>query len=362
MSHFSGSYPVNDVVFLLKPMRIQNTPVQLKEKLIQSGQKHYSELLTQESLPADTYVQMFHEAMALNERRLAQDLWRLAEGIVATRPQGIALVSLLRAGTPIGVLLKHILKRYFNIEAAHYSISILRDIGLDESALRHILQRHSHESLVFVDGWTGKGVIAGQLQTSLRDFSTRFAIEIPAELYVVTDLSGNAAFSATTEDYLIPSCLLNATVSGLVSRSIYTAKGADSDDFHGCVYYEHFREHDLSLYFINRMLQQIETLWQQQQLSQNTNIFQPEHQATKQQFLHAMIAKYDVKHTNYIKPGIGEATRVLLRRQPRLLILQSAQAAATQHLRWLAVSQGIPVKIMPQSPYQAVALINEVNL
>ncbi len=361
-SPFSGSYSIDDVQFLLKPMALQDTPVHVKETLIQSGQKHYSELLSHEALPTDAYLQLFYQAMAANKQRLAEHLWLLAKRIISTRPHGITLVSLARAGTPIGVLLKHILKRYFAIEVKHYSISILRDVGLDNNALRYILQRHLPESLVFVDGWTGKGVIAKQLADSLQAFAMTDGVTIPAELYVLTDLSGSAAFSASTEDYLIPSCILNATVSGLVSRSIYDKQHAGGLDFHGCVFYEQFAKHDLSNYFINIVLGTLES--NSLNLDNITpSACEPDQQQRQTQslaFLKCLVNQYSVSQVNYIKPGIGEATRVLLRREAKLLLLQDQNAEETQHLRWLATSKSIPVEIITSLPYRAVALIKEI--
>jgi ribosomal protein L7Ae-like RNA K-turn-binding protein len=71
--------------------------------------------------------------------------------------------------------------------------------------------------------------------------------------------------------------------------------------------------------------------------------------------------RYEVRHLNYIKPGLGEATRVLLRREARLILLKDKDAEATQHLRWLAESKSIPVEIVSDLPYQAVAFIKEMN-
>ena len=51
MSHFapfSGSYKPDDVHFLLKPIVMEMTPVDLKEELIQSGKMHYSDMLRSE--------------------------------------------------------------------------------------------------------------------------------------------------------------------------------------------------------------------------------------------------------------------------------------------------------------------------
>jgi hypothetical protein len=48
----------------------------------------------------------------------------------------------------------------------------------------------------------------------------RYALHIDSGLYVLVDLAGVAAVAASAEDYLIPSSILNATLSGLISRSV----------------------------------------------------------------------------------------------------------------------------------------------
>jgi hypothetical protein len=360
MPPFTGSYTLDDVQFLLKPISVVDTPVHLKETLIQSGKKHYSEMLSHEALPSDDYLALFHEALALNQERMAQHLLILAQRIIDTRPNGITLVSLARAGTPVGVLLKQVLKQYFTLDVAHYSMSIIRDVGLDNNALRFILQQHAPESLVFVDGWTGKGVIARQLACSLAEFAASDGVEIPAELYVLTDLSGSATVAASCEDYLIPSSVLNSTVSGLVSRSVYEPHTAGADDFHGCVYYQHFAEHDLSGYFIEVMLDSVERVWRSGGF-ESPIINRQQLQAVSQTLLQSLAEQYGISHANYIKPGIGEATRVLLRREAQRLLLRDLNAEATRHLRWLAESKSIPITVCADLPYQAVALIKEIN-
>jgi hypothetical protein len=361
---FTGSYTPDDVQFLLKPVTLPDTPVHIKEALIQSGEKHYSQMLTHESLPPDDYLPLFYQAMALNQDRVAEHVLRLAQGILAKRPDGITLVSLARAGTPIGVLLKHVLKRHFNIQTQHYSISILRDIGIDRNALRFILQNHEPESLVFVDGWTAKGSIARQLATSLKAFERSDGIPIPAELFVLTDLSGCAAVAASSEDYLIPSSILNATVSGLVSRSVYDKDNTGPDDFHGCLYYGQFEQHDLSRYFINAILGRVDDLWQTlaPQHYNPVELNAEQLQKVSQEFLKSIAEYYGITHHNYIKPGIGETTRVLLRREAQLLLLQNPDSDATRHLRWLAESKSIPIAVFTDLPYCAAALIKEIKL
>lgn len=362
---FTGSYSLDDVEFLLKPIDIEDTPIHVKEALIQSGQKHYSQMLSHESLPSEDYLSLFYQAMRLNQSQLAQHALILAKRIVATRPHGITLVSLARAGTPVGVLLKQLLKRYHHLDTRHYSVSIIRDVGLDLNALRHILQQHGPETLVFIDGWTGKGVIARQLADSLAVFADSDDIVIPPELYVLTDLSGNAAVAASSDDYLIPSCILNATVSGLISRTVYNPAQAAAGDFHGCVFYRQFAEHDLSGYFINSILSAADELRRQGcdhnlDYSPHTQTAQ-QLQAQSQQFLQQLQQHYQVSQPNYIKPGIGEATRVLLRREARLLLLKDINSDTTRHLRWLAQSRQVPIAALADLPYQAAALIKEIQ-
>ena len=52
--NFSGSYAKDDVTLLLQNINIAPTPVAEKERLIQSGTLHYSEILAPEVAPTDT--------------------------------------------------------------------------------------------------------------------------------------------------------------------------------------------------------------------------------------------------------------------------------------------------------------------
>ena len=55
--HFSGSYRQEDVEFLLTPMALEPIlDLAEKERMIQSGQRHYSEMLSPESLPSPAYL------------------------------------------------------------------------------------------------------------------------------------------------------------------------------------------------------------------------------------------------------------------------------------------------------------------
>jgi len=359
--NFSGSYHGADVTFLLKPLPLADfvDDVAEKERLIQSGQRHYSEMLSPERPPSARYVAVFDEACRANGERMARDCLRLAQLVAQRRSGPVTVVSLARGGTPVGVLLKRLLERVHDRVATHYSVSIVRDRGIDANALRHILaQGHAPASIVFVDGWTGKGVIARELAASIERFNREHGTEIDSGLFVLSDLAGAAACAASCDDYLIPSSILNATVSGLVSRSVL-AKALGPRDFHGCVLYSDFAAHDRSRDFVDDLERRALALCGQTDEAQAVDARLAA--SRSQAYIAAAMARYGVNDVNLVKPGIGEATRVLLRRAPRLLVLRDAQAPAVAHLRLLAEEKQVPVEIDPALPYQAVSLIRSAS-
>ena len=378
--NFSGSYHGDDVRFLLKPLELASfVDVPDKERLIQSGQRHYSEMLSRESLPSPRYLDVFGQACAANLDRMARDCVTLA-GLIARRRAGpVTLVSLARAGTPVGVVLKRLLGSVFGREVAHYSLSIIRDRGIDQVALEYILaQGHAPESIVFIDGWTGKGVIAAELHASMAVFNARHGCAIDSGLHVLSDLAGVAARAAGHDDYLIPSSILNATVSGLVSRSILN-DAIGPDDFHGCVYYAEFEPQDQSRAFADSLVERAQQ-WAEgpaaidavigpasEPASATTALAEAATEAARataaqvsRDYMETAMRAHAIADRNLIKPGLGEATRVLLRRSPDRLIVRDAASADVAHLLVLAREKDVPVQLDPELPYQAVSIIRSI--
>ncbi|MCD2452870.1 cysteine protease StiP family protein [Methylicorpusculum oleiharenae] len=362
--YFSGSYRAGDVRFLLKPIQVDNTPVSIKETLIQSGQKHYSEMLTHEKLPTEEYLSLYKQALTDNQALMARHVIALAGKILATRPHSITLVSLARAGTPVGVLLKRVFEQQTGVDVEHYSISIIRDIGIDTNALLHILEQHDPESLVFVDGWTGKGVIAKQLEVSLAEFAEHHRIKIRPELYVLADLCGSAYISASWEDYLIPSSILNSTVSGLVSRSVIDKNQLSENDFHGCFYYKDYQDADLSSKFVDSIMIKVKDIMASEPLfiehsESDEALHKQKLRQTSNYYLAWIRECYNIVNPNLIKPGIGESTRVLLRREADILLIRERSDDAVRHLIYLAEHKKLEIHYYPNLPYRATALIKE---
>lgn len=351
----SGSYLPEDVHFLLQPVNIGLTDVLEKERLIQSKQKHYSEMISQEDAPSQTHMQLFERAMTQNGLRMAADVQSLALAL-EERYQGptIALVSFVRAGLPLGVLLRRALID-LGRDAHHYGISIVRDRGIDTVALESIIAAHGAENIVFVDGWTGKGAISGEIKRSLAGDS-RFP-EDP-RLVVLADPCGRAWLAASAEDWIIPSGILGATVSGLVSRSIWPSDGG----LHGCVVYDHLREHDVTRAFIDR----IEAARAAVEVSPALP-WTPDEAENLQIDALGVVSRlserFGVTNLNRIKPGIAEATRAVLRRVPDQVLVRDRNDADVQLLIHLTDRAGIQVQEAGEDlgPYRAVTIIREVS-
>jgi hypothetical protein len=359
-TEFHGSYLPEDVQFLLKQVALAPTDVETKERLIQSGRAHYSTMLSAEHPPEASYLELFHEALERNGDRFARDVAALARTLAAQAGGEIVLASLARAGTPVGVLLVRAL-RALGLKSTHYSLSIIRDRGIDTAALDHILARHNAADVVFLDGWTGKGSIARELEASIAEYNAARGTALAPRLAVVVDLAGVAEIAVTAEDYLIPSSILNAVVSGLVSRTLLNEELVLPGDFHACVYYAHLAPHDLSRHFVDVLSPKVAAhlaaagavAWSLEKRAELS--------ATSDAFIARVGEEFGVRDRHRIKPGIGESTRALLRRVPDCLLIADPAAQDLLHLGLLAKQKQVPIHHVPDLPYRATAIIREVR-
>ena len=369
-ANFSGSYLPAEVMLLLDIVSADSindiSPTQ-KEALIQSGQRHYSDMLTLEKPPSATHEALYNQALAAGKQRMANDVTSLAFILhqlfhaCVSASQPLILVSLVRAGLPIGVLLQKALSDAsvsYALASQHYGVSIIRDRGLDPVALQYILQQHPHSPIVFVDGWTGKGAIYGELQRSLAQITDK---QQQAQLFhqgdgviplvTLADPAGVAWLSASNDDWLMPASLLNSTVSGLISRTLYREP---SDGLHQAVYYDKLQPWDRSGEFI----QTIDALRQQTPLpTPLTGKLLPTF--ATQSVIDDLATRFAINNRNRIKPTIAEATRAILRRDPEcVLVNEMADGQDTALLRHLCEEKNIQlIEDTSIAPYQAVTII-----
>ncbi|ERL55829.1 cysteine protease StiP domain-containing protein [Psychrobacter aquaticus] len=371
----SGSYLASDVTVLLDIVEkdaVADVPVNQKEALIQSGQRHYSDMLTLEDAPSAMHEQLYTQALAQGAIRAAADIADLAytlHHVFQTNVNDehpLILVSLVRAGLPIGVLLQRALSdpnSGYTLPSVHYGISIIRDRGLDPLALQMLLEAYPNSPIVFVDGWTGKGAIYQELARSLeafsdpdhRNFANIFHQGTDAiPLLTLADPAGVAWLAASEEDWLIPSGLLNSTVSGLISRSLYTEP---QSGLHRSVFYDNLVEADHSLTFIDHIDATRRNLTKAPQCLPMFK--QPRYQTAD--LIDKLAAEYDITNRNRIKPTIAEATRAILRRDPERILLATANHPDTILLRHLCAQRSITISVLGDKilPYQAITLIKQ---
>lgn len=412
MNLVKSSYKKEDVTILLKDITgmVLPQPTQERERLIQSG-VHYCEMLPIEYKPSAKYMEAYQEALKHYAKPTAKAVAALAGKVAAKYGDKVVLVSLARAGIPIGILLKRFLQTAFHIQAPHYAISIIRGRGIDDNAMHYILERHCSEHLLFVDGWIGKGAILGELKKCLAAYKG-----VSPELAVAADPAYITELCGTHQDILIPSSCLNSTVSGLISRTFLRSDIIGTQDFHGAAYYGELADADLSYAFIHAIEAQFPTKEESNSKESNGNELNGKEsnrnepnskesngkesngkesngtepngkkrngnelngKESKSNKLNSdelnvsidkgidevrkIAAQFDIEDINFIKPGIGETTRVLLRRVPwKVLIQQESKSdEALNHIYRLAEEKGVPVAYYPLQHYKACGIIKKI--
>ncbi|CAM3545686.1 PELOTA RNA-binding domain-containing protein [Deinococcus saxicola] len=334
------TYDPADVTVHLRPASPRLVGVAEKEALLRQGVS-YGTLLTPETQPSSVQMAAYHAALTRNGPRVAELIASLTAHLLAHVPQPV-LVSLARAGTPVGAAMTRFARRR-RVSLPHHTLSIIRGSGIDQEALRRVQQAHPGATLVFVDGWTGKGSIRGTLVDSLPG-------GVSPLLAVLSDPAGVASFAATHGDLLLPHAALNATISGLLSRTFLDAE-ASGGGLHGVRTEEHLRADDVT----GEYLAALDVFDTGMDLPLNPG---PRPVRPYDAVLALAAGLGGVHDPHLVKPGVGEATRVFLRRQPAGLLLRDAGHPDTRHLNELARAAGIPVTIHAELPYLAAALIS----
>lgn len=326
---------------------VEPKPTEEREKLIQAG-RHYSEMLPIEYIPTEKYMEVYREALANYSKPVALAVGKLADKIIASKGKEIVLVSLARAGIPIGILVKRYIAKKYQINVPHFSISIIRGRGIDDNAMKYLLKKFRPNQLLFVDGWIGKGAIFNELKKDIGAYEG-----VSPDIAVISDPANITELCGTHEDILIPSSCLNSTVSGLVSRTFLRNDIIGENDFHGAVYYDNLKESDLSYEFIEAIEKEFEM---------NSKVEEAKVAGKGIDEVWKLAETFDVDDINLIKPGIGEATRVLLRRVPWKVLIDEKCKEDPQlgHLVRLADEKQVPVEYYPLTHYKCCGIIKKL--
>jgi Phosphoribosyl transferase (PRTase)/PELOTA RNA binding domain len=339
----SHSYLETDLKLHLDLGEVELVDILEKERRLKQGES-YGRLLTPETLPNAEQSHWFETLLEQYGPRIAAQVVSLGNQLWAAHGSHLTLVSLARAGIPVGVLLTRFLRTQ-GCDVSHHGISIIRGHGLDMVALEEIVHERGSNGIVFVDGWTGKGSIRNELNQSLIGQKS-VGQTVEPMLAVLCDPAGIADFQATFEDQILPHACLNATVGGLISRT-FLHDGAR----HAARFETDLGSADLSLEYVNR----IENLMLEKNhasISPGVRPINAAVQALELGLLHG------TKNPHHVKPSLGEAWRTLLRRKPRALLLGPDHAEQTAIVAY-AQHKNVPLIRVEAMPYQAIALLGE---
>lgn len=357
-----GSYAPDEVTWLLKDLSHVDLErdVADREARIQSGTAHYAESLPIEYQPDLAYRELFDKTLAATAPRLAHAVGTVTELLIAERGTDLTLVSLARAGTPIGILIRRWARQHHGLELPHYAVSIVRDRGIDSAALDYITARHDPQSVVFVDGWTGKGAIARELCAALKEYRAAGGAELSDDLAVLADPGHCVRTYGTRDDFLIASACLNSTVSGLVSRTVLNDSLIGPGEFHGAKFYAHLTSEDVSARMLDTVTAEFDV--RAEAVASARDILTSDRTPTWAgwESVERIRAHYGISSVNFVKPGVGETTRVLLRRVPWKVLVRDVTADEHAHIRMLAAARGVPVEEVPDLAYSCMGLIKDL--
>lgn len=345
-----------DCIFLLKDLtdKIKEITIEEKEELIRSGVS-YSEMISKESIPSKDIKNIFLNILNRDKKLIAYYVAKISEIIYRQKGNKLVIVSLARAGTPYGILIRKYLKLKYKVDIPHYSISIIRDKGIDSNALKYILSEHREANIQFVDGWTGKGSITKELNKSIDDFNNKNKTNIDSSLAVISDPAKLCKVCGTREDFGIATCCLNSTVSGLISRTIHNEKYIGKNDFHGAKTLYYLKDQDYSQYFIDEINNEFNKI----NIDYKNLVLEIEDKEYSMKIVNKIRELYDVNNINNIKLSVGESARVLLRRDPRVVLVKNKSDKNIEHILKLAEEKGVKVIEYKDSDYNCISIINE---
>lgn len=341
-----STFAAADVGWLLEDysdLQLESDPG-LREAAIQSGEAHYADSLPTEYEPTPSYLSSYRQALRTNAEMVAWCGARVAADIWNNEGEGAVLVSLARAGVVAGILLRHLGSRYFGHAWDHFAISIVRDRGIDQTALAWLASNVDPSKVVFVDGWTGKGAIRSELAAALKGTGFRDT------LAVLADPAGVADFAGTRDDILIPSACLNATVSGLISRTVLPRPGRSAR--HGAKYYRNLQSVDLSADLVLALVSSAPN-------EPVPGVGRRELTWAGMSTVDRLRSEFSLPSLHLVKPGMGETTRVLLRRVPWKVLVAPGHLddPKVAHIRQLAAERDVGIFEHPTGPYTTVGLI-----
>jgi hypothetical protein len=158
---------------------------------------------------------------------------------------------------------------------------------------------------------------------------------------------------------------LNSTVSGLVSRTVFNKALIGPGDFHGAKYYSQLSRSDVSNDFLATVAAQFpavraEVLAASAAFPTRVEAL-PDADWSGWSAVEDISRRFGINNVNLVKPGVGETTRVLLRRVPWKVLVHPDASEDIAHVLHLAEQRGVEVLEVPDLAYSCVGLIHPLH-
>lgn len=165
-----------------------------------------------EPKPNETFNQLLLEQLSLRGPHISGLHERLVTKITNQIDlEKLLLVGILRAGLYVSTGLARRLE-YRGVRVPVVALGLFHEAGIDQTALENILRDYPNRIPVFIDGWTGRGVVARELKQSVPD----------ALLATLVDPGHYGDLWATDIDTLVESAHFTSTETLGFSRAFIT--------------------------------------------------------------------------------------------------------------------------------------------
>jgi hypothetical protein len=151
-------------------------------------------------------------------------------------------------------------------------------------------------------------------------------------------------------------------VSGLVSRTVLRDDLIGPGDFHGAKYYREWLDSDLSGVFIEAVVPYYASVTEAA-VTAAAEMRKSPPEVTWQGMLdiRSIQETFGIDNMNLVKPGVGETTRVLLRRVPWKILVDNKNNPNLRHILMLAEERGVPVEVYPGMTYSCCGIIKSLK-
>lgn len=345
-----STFSEEQCVCLLNDVGKQNVvSLNAKRQLLANGYKGH-EVLGYDYKVTDEEYGLFERLTQEKKYEISKYVGVLAEGILADVEGSPVIVSLARGGMMYGALCKYYLEHFCDIRVPHYTISLIRDVGLDLVALTDIIRRHGSERIRFVDGWTGSGLIASQLKEYVSEYNMKNGTALSKELSAVCDVPCVCRIRGTSRDILLPDSCLNATVCGLISSIYLTNDIFDVEEYHSATIWNELSEEDHTQWYYNQIISSME-----KQSKNDKQIF-----GTKKIYvMYKVIYEFQIKNKKNVRLGIGEGLRAMFRSDIDKILVSDINNSELEFIISLARKQGVAIQEYDTEDYSCITLIRE---